>query len=225
MENIFISYKREQREWVAKLVSALERYGYSVWWDPKIDIGEQYSHVINQVIGKVDCILVVWSNDSIVSPWVTSEAMVGFERKNMIPILKEEIIPPVPFNTLQSANLVAWSGDVLDENFQQLLGSIEKYVSLPAQPYQLKVEEKRDEVVVEKVTLLSENSDEQRWKETLKADTKSAYLTYLEHYPHGKHQKKAIKKLRKLASRSLLLLTTFIVGVLILFIVIEKLGE
>jgi hypothetical protein len=35
MSDIFISYKREEQPVAKKLAGALEKEGWSVWWDPK----------------------------------------------------------------------------------------------------------------------------------------------------------------------------------------------
>jgi TIR domain len=36
MSDIFISYKREEQPIARKLADALEKEGWSVWWDPKL---------------------------------------------------------------------------------------------------------------------------------------------------------------------------------------------
>ena len=46
MADIFISYSREDREWVAKLADALQAEGYSVWWDWDLLVGKRYRETI-----------------------------------------------------------------------------------------------------------------------------------------------------------------------------------
>jgi hypothetical protein len=36
MSDIFISYKREEQYKARQLAIALEKQGWSVWWDPKL---------------------------------------------------------------------------------------------------------------------------------------------------------------------------------------------
>ncbi len=225
MSNIFISYKREQRDWVRQLVTLLESYGLTVWWDPKIEVGEEYFKVINKIIADVDCIVVIWSHDSVDSPWVISEASIGMERNNMIPILLDDVSPPIPFNILQSANLVNWNGEKEHEGIKHLLTSIQKYCALTIEERKaveeevLKEEEKRYFF-----SKASENSDTKEWKKVLKEDSKSSYKRYLKEFSDGKHKNKAKKKLRTIAFKNQMILSTFIIGVLTVLIVIKKIG-
>ena len=46
MSDIFISYKREEQPEARKLADALEREGWTVWWDPKLRAGEHFDDVI-----------------------------------------------------------------------------------------------------------------------------------------------------------------------------------
>jgi hypothetical protein len=226
MSNIFISYKREQRDWVRELVSLLESYGLTVWWDPKIEVGEEYFKVINKIITDVDCIIVIWSHDSVDSPWVISEASVGMERNNIIPVLLDEVNPPIPFNILQSANLVNWNGEKEHEGINHLLSSIQKYCQLIIEEKSVEKEESLN--VEEKAYFFTEpphkDDDTKEWKRVLKEDTKSGYKRYLEEFPEGKHQKKARKKLKTLAFKKQMIMSAFIIGVLTVLIVVKKVG-
>src|SRR5262245_22443416 len=42
MSDIFISYEREEQRVARKLAVALEKEGWSVWWDPKLRTGEHF---------------------------------------------------------------------------------------------------------------------------------------------------------------------------------------
>jgi hypothetical protein len=226
MSNIFISYKREEREWVSKLVIALEKNDLTVWWDPKINVGQAYFNIINKVIVEVDCILVIWSKDSIISRWVISEASVGMERKNIIPVLVDEVTPPIPFNIIQSANLIDWDGDENNEDFQKLLSSIKTYC-----PTKLEKDNVFDEPL-EITTFLdnpttplsNETLDSKLWKEATHLNTKMAFKNYLDEYPNGKHHKKAEKRIRGLAFKKQLILSALIIGILIVVILLAEVG-
>ena len=207
MQNIFISYKREQREWVRKLVLALESCGLSVWWDPKIEVGEEYFKVINKVIKEVDCILVIWSHDSVGSQWVMSEATVGMERKNIVPVLLDEIIPPIPFNIIQSADLTTWKGDVNHEGFEQLLASIQKHCKV-------ELKEKNSEPIVETQTVLPQTQTYSLLDST----------NTTEEVKESNRDNKALEKLRQMRRKKQLLIATLIIGVLTTLIVLKKLG-
>jgi len=228
MANVFISYKREQREWVAKLVTLLESQGLTVWWDPKIEVGEEYFKIINQVIKEVDCILVIWSHDSVDSQWVISEATVGMERKNMIPILLNKVSPPIPFNILQSADFSEWNGEENSECATQLLTSIQKYCSFKLKDSETipltSHNEAEKQYFFSKATEETEANDARAWKVALKEDSKRGYKMYLKEFSNGKYQKKAKKKLRTLAFKKQMFFSLIIIGVLTVLIVVKKLG-
>jgi len=52
MADIFISYKREDRDRVEPFAQALEHEGFSVWWDPELLIGHSYSSSIRAELGE-----------------------------------------------------------------------------------------------------------------------------------------------------------------------------
>ena len=80
MSDIFISYAREDRPRVERLAAALAQRGWTVWWDPAIRTGEDFGRMIHTALQATRCVMVVWSYQSIVSPWVQDEAPVGLER-------------------------------------------------------------------------------------------------------------------------------------------------
>jgi hypothetical protein len=48
MSDIFISYKREEQPVARKLADALQKKGWSVWWDPKLRAGEHFDDSIRR---------------------------------------------------------------------------------------------------------------------------------------------------------------------------------
>ena len=50
MADIFVSYKREDRDRVEPLARALESEGFSVWWDPELPIGQSYASSIRSAL-------------------------------------------------------------------------------------------------------------------------------------------------------------------------------
>ncbi|HIG42367.1 MAG TPA: toll/interleukin-1 receptor domain-containing protein [Gammaproteobacteria bacterium] len=43
------------------------------------------------------CVVVVWSNHSIKSQWVRTEAHEGLERKILVPLLLDDVKPPLAY--------------------------------------------------------------------------------------------------------------------------------
>lgn len=77
MNDIFISYAREDRERAKALAQALKGQGWSVWWDRRIPTGKRYADVIVEAIAGSRCVVVLWSTVSITSDWVREEARAG----------------------------------------------------------------------------------------------------------------------------------------------------
>ena len=71
--HIFLSYSREDRDYVTKLSNWFEGHGVVVWFDHDIDYGVKWE---DEIINKLDSsavVLVVMSNSSRKSDWVSKE--------------------------------------------------------------------------------------------------------------------------------------------------------
>lgn len=120
MADIFISYSSEDRERVIPVVKALEAHGWSVWWDRIIPPGKTFSRVIEEALGAARCLIVLWTDTSIKSDWVSNEAAEGARRGILIPALLDEVEIPFEFKRIQAANLIDWRGQADHAGFQQL---------------------------------------------------------------------------------------------------------
>lgn len=67
MSDVFVSYAREDRDRVEPLVRLFEANGLSVWWDKELVPGSTFEDVIDQVIVKAKCVVVIWCKHSIQS--------------------------------------------------------------------------------------------------------------------------------------------------------------
>ena len=123
MTDIFLSYASQDRERVLPLVEALEADGYSVWWDRNIRPGPSFDREIEIALKDASCIVVVWSQDSVESEWVRNEVDDGVRRGIIVPVLIDDVLPPLAYRRRQSANLVNWAGE-RDSEYQQLLTGI-----------------------------------------------------------------------------------------------------
>ncbi len=108
MHDIFISYAREDAEWVERLCRRMEAQGFSVWKDSAIPTGRAFGRVIEQAIEAASVVVVVWSKHSVESDWVRAEAMEGLKRNILVPLLKEQCEPPLRYRTLQTSDLTRW---------------------------------------------------------------------------------------------------------------------
>ena len=124
MSDIFISYASGDRDRVLPLVNALEKAGWKVFWDRTIPPGKTWRQVIGSEIQSCRSVVVVWTEKSIMSEWVHEEAETGKRRKILIPVLLDNVEPPLGFGHIQAANLVGWNGDSSSPAFSRLIGDI-----------------------------------------------------------------------------------------------------
>ena len=80
MSDIFISYDSSDRPRVMPLVEVLQRKGWSVFWDRTIPPGTTWERVIEAELSVAQCVIVLWSGDSIQSDWVKTEAAEAKDR-------------------------------------------------------------------------------------------------------------------------------------------------
>ena len=126
MSDIFLSYKSEDRAKAQIIAEALERNGYSVWWDRVIPPGRIFAEVIEEELAAAKCLVVLWSKESVKSEWVNSEASEGKRRNILIPVLIEDVKLPLAFNQRQTANLIDWDGTLPNPEFDLFLGSVSR---------------------------------------------------------------------------------------------------
>jgi pimeloyl-ACP methyl ester carboxylesterase len=90
--DIFISYKREEQPIARNLANALEREGWTVWWDdPKLRAGERFNDVIEKALKESKCVVVMWSKLSVESLYVKDEAMHALNRNKLVPVMIEQL--------------------------------------------------------------------------------------------------------------------------------------
>ena len=129
MANIFISYSSDDKSIVQQLAALLESKGWSVWWDRQIPIGQSYDTVIEEELNKADCVLVIWTKRSVASNYVKNEANEALSKNKLIPILLEQVTPPLAFRLIESALLIDWKGYQNHPELELLFGSIHKKIS------------------------------------------------------------------------------------------------
>jgi hypothetical protein len=132
MADIFISYAREDREWVEKLATQLVTEGYSVWWDWDLLVGKRYRETIETELQTAKAAVVVWSQHSIRSDFVRDEAEDAQQRNILLPLLKEIVRPPAGFRQLQTADLSNWNGGGEHIEFRRMMRGVSHLVGRPA---------------------------------------------------------------------------------------------
>ena len=110
MSDIFISYSKQDQSEVRLLAAFLEAQGYSVWWDTSLLSGDNFRQIIMEELAKARAAIVIWTEDSVTSDWVMSEAGRAHADQKLIPVkargLEYKDIPP-PFDNQHTENLDA----------------------------------------------------------------------------------------------------------------------
>lgn len=129
--HIFLSFKTEERDRAQCLKSALNSKGFEVWWQEQIQCGHEWHGEVDVAVGSAGCIVVLWSNLSIRSPWVRHEASQAIVRGVYAPARLEPMAIESPYNRIQATDLIDWDGDVNHPGFLNLVGRIEELMPPP----------------------------------------------------------------------------------------------
>jgi tetratricopeptide (TPR) repeat protein len=125
MACVFLSYDREDAATAGSVARALEKAGHSVWWDLHIKGGAEYGREIETALEQSDAVVVLWSTQSVASPWVRDEAAAGRDGGRLIPVLIEQVTPPMGFRQYQNLDFMGWKGRGKPPRLAELLASID----------------------------------------------------------------------------------------------------
>lgn len=121
MSDIFISYSREDSQFVDALIMALIEYGWSVWSDKSgMSEGRPFDQQIENAIMEATVALVVWSHSSVKSRWVRAEAAFALDKDKLIPVIADGSDPPLQFLHIQSVSMADWHRTNDDPAFKKL---------------------------------------------------------------------------------------------------------
>jgi TolB-like protein len=125
MADVFVSYKREDRSRVRPLVDALTAEGLSVWWDVGIEGGAAWRESIQQALDEARCVIVVWTLSSVgaAGEFVHDEAGAAKSRGVYLPVVIDDVLPPLGFRQVQALSLVGWRGRRVDHRFRELVAT------------------------------------------------------------------------------------------------------
>ena len=129
VSDIFISYKKEDKDRVARIVAGLRAEGLDVWWDQDIGPGHAWDDTIKARMEGARCILAFWSTLSVTAPWVKEEAGHGKGRGILVPARLDDVEPPLGFGLIQAADLRYWTGDRRDPSWRAFVASVRKVLA------------------------------------------------------------------------------------------------
>jgi len=178
MPDVFISYKREDREKARAIAEALAERGLDVWWDIELLAGQKFAAEINAVINSAKAAIVLWTAKSVRSHWVLSEASLALERNIIIPVWLEHVVLPVPFNTLHTLDLTSQSASVGEMKLDELYLAVNKIIGVSEQ-----IQRKRSTVQIEE-SLVRPAHEMEIWNAASGRQPQSIreYRIYLEEY-------------------------------------------
>lgn len=130
MADVFISYKRDQRERVRTIADLLKDEKLSVWFDANLEVGrsEGFDAEIEREVTSANCVLACWTQAALRSVYVRAEAKKGLERDALVPVLLEECTLPVPFNAIDAVDLTSWHGDKDDPSWRRTLSQLREKI-------------------------------------------------------------------------------------------------
>jgi hypothetical protein len=130
MADVFISYKRAERDSVERIEELLRKDDISVWFDGKLEAGrnEGFDAEIEREVTSAHCVLVCWTREALKSIYVKAEAKKGLEREVLVPIFLEPCTLPVPFNVVDAIDLTNWSGEEDAPGWKRVLESVRRKV-------------------------------------------------------------------------------------------------
>jgi formylglycine-generating enzyme required for sulfatase activity len=86
--HVFVSYSRKDQDYTHKLVDELQKRGFEVWIDDRIDFGDWWWKEIDRAIRTCAAFVVVMTPDSEASEWVEREVQLAMrEGKVILPLL------------------------------------------------------------------------------------------------------------------------------------------
>ena len=129
MADVFVSYARSDKSRVAPLVAAIQAKGWSVWWDPAIDPGQEFDRQIAAELKATAAVLVVWTPVSVESRWVRGEAREGADRGVLVPVRFDGASLPIDVRALHTTDMDGWNEDSQSPQCQEILRALSSILS------------------------------------------------------------------------------------------------
>lgn len=107
---VFLSYSRTDLDRAQPVINLLEGAGFDVWWDGRLEGGENYLHTTEAALEGADCVVALWSATSVASHWVRDEAQRGRERGCLVPLSIDGTMAPLGFRQFQLLDVSGWNG-------------------------------------------------------------------------------------------------------------------
>src|SRR5579859_141041 len=124
MTDIFISYARSTAPQAQAIAEALRALGYCVWRDDELPAHRAYAEVIEERLRAAKAVVVIWSAEAAKSQWVFSEANRAREDGKLVQLSLDSTRLPMPFDTIQCADMSGWVGDPGSPGWRKVVASL-----------------------------------------------------------------------------------------------------
>ena len=129
LAKIFISYARANEAVAKRVESALKAAGHEVWRDDQLPAHRAYGQIIEQRLRDADAVVVLWSEEAAQSEWVLAEADFARTEHKLVQAQLDDVLPPLPFNQIQCADLRGWRGHRKHKGWAKLAASVSSIAS------------------------------------------------------------------------------------------------
>ena len=134
MIDVYLSYKREDREKARVFADSIAARGLTVWWDIDLLPGDRFADEITAVLGQAVAAVVLWTESSSGSSWVRAEARLAQQRNILFPVKIGKCDLPIPFNEVHTADLSEWGGSSEAPEFILFIEMLSKFVKSKVSP-------------------------------------------------------------------------------------------
>src|SRR4051812_44219629 len=124
MTDIFISYQSSDRPRAETLRSWFEEFGWSVWIDGQIDLGEGWEQRLEKELGAARLVVVLGGAQARRSEWVQREAHVALTDGRLLQIHATGLPLLPPFDAIQAVRMQSWSGEASHSERARLLAAV-----------------------------------------------------------------------------------------------------
>ncbi|MEO6080486.1 MAG: TIR domain-containing protein [Steroidobacteraceae bacterium] len=127
--DIFLSYGHSDVAVAKRFADALEREGFSVWWDTALRSGEAFDQAIEKALKSACSVVVLWSCTSVESRWVRAEATLADRNGTLVPVLIGPCERPIMFELTHTVDLAHWQGAADDRAWLAFLADVRRLVA------------------------------------------------------------------------------------------------
>jgi hypothetical protein len=92
-KRVFISYARRDWDLAEGLAENLSRLGHDVWIDAEIQPNEPFRNAIGRELHSADAVIVIWTRQSVDSPWVRWEAKRAITAGKLVQVRTPDVAP------------------------------------------------------------------------------------------------------------------------------------